>query len=172
MVPVGAGSGPKGIREGVGNVPAYTFATDVTKGLAMAKLTGGCHCGDVRYECDGPIRPAGFCHCASCRRASGAPMMAWMVVASDGFAFTRGWPAAYHSSGQVTRTFCGRCGTGLTYAHAEDEGEIDVTIASLDTPGAVAPTAHTWMEDAVSWDRPDEVLPSFARRRSGGGGEG
>jgi len=41
------------------------------------RLTGRCLCGAVRYECGAPISPAAFCHCESCRRASGAHAVAW-----------------------------------------------------------------------------------------------
>jgi hypothetical protein len=40
-------------------------------------VTGGCLCGSVRYQTAMPVSPPAFCHCASCRRASGADAMAW-----------------------------------------------------------------------------------------------
>ena len=32
---------------------------------------GGCLCGAVRYEAQGPLRPVVACHCDMCRRTSG-----------------------------------------------------------------------------------------------------
>ena len=36
-----------------------------------ATHTGGCLCGGVRYEVDGPLRDVVACHCSQCRRTSG-----------------------------------------------------------------------------------------------------
>jgi hypothetical protein len=59
----------------------------------------------------------------------------------------------------VTRTFCGACGTPLTYAHDERPGEIDVTTASADDPDAFPPTHHAWRADGVTWLRCEDGLP-------------
>ena len=37
--------------------------------------TGGCLCGAVRYEATGDPIVTGYCHCADCRRNSGAPVV-------------------------------------------------------------------------------------------------
>jgi len=74
-----------------------------------------------------------------------------------------GQPAIYRSSPPVQRAFCARCGTPLTYRHDDWAGQVDVTIGSLDEPARVAPVAHIWMQDAPSWDRPGDGLPSHPR---------
>ena len=33
---------------------------------------GSCLCGDVRYRVDGELSEFGYCHCRSCRKASGS----------------------------------------------------------------------------------------------------
>ncbi len=38
---------------------------------------GGCLCGTIRYRIAGPIAWAAHCHCAMCRRASGAVALTW-----------------------------------------------------------------------------------------------
>ncbi len=129
--------------------------------------TGRCLCGAVRYECGEPLS-ATLCHCESCRRAAGANVVAWVAVRRDQFRFTAGEPRTYASSPAVTREFCGACGTQLTYAHRDDAENIDITIASLDEPSAIAPRDHTWMGDALSWDRPYDGLPQFRANRSAG----
>lgn len=38
----------------------------------MSELhTGGCHCGNLRYQIDGPVDDVAHCHCTICRRTSG-----------------------------------------------------------------------------------------------------
>jgi hypothetical protein len=132
---------------------------------AQSPLVGGCLCGAVRYRCGAPIYPPAYCHCTSCRRACGAHVVAWFTVHRASLVFTQGQPAIYRSSPPVQRAFCARCGTALTYLHADAIDEIDVTIGSLDEPDRVAPVAHIWMQDAPSWDKPADGLPSHPGSR-------
>jgi hypothetical protein len=128
-------------------------------------LTGRCLCGAVRYRCGALLTPATLCHCESCRRAAGAHAVAWLTVRYDSLEFFAGTPVIYESSPGVRRSFCGRCGTPLSYWSAKRADEIDLTIASLDAPDAIAPVDHVWMSDALSWDRPGEGRPEHPRGR-------
>jgi hypothetical protein len=74
-----------------------------------------------------------------------------------------GEPARYRSSAEVSRTFCSRCGTTLTYRHDGDPDLVDVTASSLDDPEEFAPTHHVWLEDGISWDRANDGLLRFER---------
>jgi hypothetical protein len=51
----------------------------------------------------------------------------------------------------VVRTFCGRCGTSLTYEVEQRAAEIDITTASLDDPEAFPPTKAVFEEQKLSW---------------------
>jgi len=128
-------------------------------------LTGRCLCGAVRYRCPAPIASPTLCHCESCRRASGAHVVAWLTVALAALEFTAGEPVIYQSSAKVRRGFCGRCGTPLTYWTAKRGGEIDLTIATLDAPNGVVPIDHVWMSDALAWDHPADGLPEHPHSR-------
>ena len=127
--------------------------------------TGHCLCGATAYECGAPVIEPSFCHCESCRRAAGAHVVAWMTVKRDSFRITAGSPRSYASSPPVTRQFCEHCGTPLTYSNDQWPDTIDVTIATLDQPNSIQPAAHIWMEDALSWDRPNDGLSLYPRGR-------
>ena len=43
--------------------------------------TGGCLCGAIRYRITGAPVEALYCHCRMCRRAHGAPVVAWFETA-------------------------------------------------------------------------------------------
>jgi hypothetical protein len=135
-------------------------------------LYGGCYCGDIRYQTEDRVFHRTLCHCASCRRIGGAPSVAWFSVALPDFELTRGTPASFRSSAQVTRTFCPRCGTHLTYRHDGAGAEIDVTLCSLDQPGQLAPEDHTFTGDRLSWVNTADGLPQYRRSRAEGGREG
>ncbi len=129
---------------------------------------GGCFCGKVRYRVAGEPPTSAICHCVSCRRTSGAQSVAWLTFPLEGFSFVSGDPVEYRSSAEVSRTFCGGCGTSLTYRHDGDPGFIDVTTASLDLPNEVPPTHHVWLEDKVGWESVNDGLPRFERGSSPG----
>lgn len=131
---------------------------------------GGCRCGAVRYEAQGPATHLCFCHCESCRRATGVPGVPWATFEVARFKLTKGALTDYQSSLEAARGFCAHCGTSLTYRHKSRALQIDVTSASLDDPERLAPKAHIWMQDRLSWEIPGDSLPRFATVRTDGNG--
>ena len=129
--------------------------------------TGGCLCGAVRYEISGAVSNPCFCHCASCRRAAGAPMVPWGTCARTALRLTRGQLREFRSSQQVWRGFCAQCGSSLTYRHEARAAEIDVTLATLDDPARIAPLMHVWVGDRVPWLVIGDELPRHEAGVSG-----
>ena len=129
---------------------------------------GGCLCAGVRYQASGTVSTLCFCHGASCRRASGAPMVSWGTFARANFRLTRGSLAEYRSSPAVTRGFCAACGTALTYRNDARAAEIDVTLATLDDPTLLAPQMHLWVGDKLPWVSIDDGRPQFTAGISAG----
>lgn len=123
---------------------------------------GGCLCGAVRFEARGVPRDLCFCHCASCRRACGAPLVPWATFARAELTITRGALAQYRSSAAVLRGFCAACGSSLTYLNEARAEDIDLVLASLDDPGALAPTMHMWVKDKLPWVSIEDGLPRYA----------
>jgi hypothetical protein len=99
---------------------------------------------------------------------AGANAVAWLTAQADSFAFTSGKPIEFRSSPNVLRSFCGHCGTPLTYRHDARGGQIDVTLATLDPPVNIAPVDHIWMQDALAWDKPRDGLPQHSKTRRSG----
>ncbi len=126
-------------------------------------VAGGCFCGAVRYEIRGRLREASHCHCASCRRAAGAPVVTWATYPRHALRVTRGTAKELHSSPPVTRTFCPACGTPLTYFTRDEPEWIDVTVGSMDDPAAVPPADHIWTTSQLAWLAIDDDLPRWPR---------
>jgi hypothetical protein len=122
---------------------------------------GGCQCGAVRYEARGVPRYLCFCHCHSCRRAAGAAPVPWATFSRAELQITRGVLAEYRSSAHVVRGFCGACGTSLTFLNETRAAEVDITLASLDDPAAIAPAAHVWVQDKLPWLVIGDGLPQY-----------
>jgi hypothetical protein len=142
--------------------------TKVNSEQAQSSLTveGGCLCGAVRYRVSGTPSRITICHCATCRHASGAPLVAWSGFPACDFNFTRGVPARYASSPGVERTFCSRCGTQLTYRHYDVPETLDLTLASLDNPEAIVPEDHVWTAHRLSWIAVADGLPAYSGNRT------
>lgn len=133
-------------------------------------IEGGCLCGAVRYRAMSEPFACSLCHCRTCRLASGAPSVAWVVFHSNDFAFIGEEPSSFHSSPGVVRTFCGRCGTPLTYRHTSEPERIDVTTVTLERPDDFAPTKEIWIEHKVAWECLNDKLEHYPRSSAGGAG--
>ena len=101
-------------------------------------LTGGCHCGAIRYRTAGKPLHHALCHCRDCRRHAGAPMVGWTMYKAPDVTVTAGTPKVYRSSEHGRRHFCADCGTGLFYVNEQVlPGIIDVQSATYDDPDAI-----------------------------------
>lgn len=131
------------------------------------KLSGGCNCGQVRYELDGDPLRVGVCHCATCRKTSGSA-----------FSFFGIWPWTSASlSGELGcwrsraggERFCPQCGSSL-FCWPEDSDEIEVKLGTLDSPpGALIPAYELWIIRREHWLAPLDGAEQHARDRSGPG---
>lgn len=116
-----------------------------------SNITGRCYCGKVKFEATGPVLSQANCHCDNCRRAAGAQAVAWITVNASRFEFTSGEPKRYRTDTAAYRTFCGDCGTSLTYENDSRPDEIDITTGSLDQPENFAPTKDVFPDEKLSW---------------------
>jgi hypothetical protein len=113
--------------------------------------TGGCLCGKIRYTLTGDSLFNTLCHCPSCRRAAGAPVVAWTVFPNDALRFTGAKPTIYESSPGVTRTFCSSCGTPISCETKDLPGFVDMTVNSLDEPEDFKPQMNIWHRYKMDW---------------------
>ena len=79
-------------------------------------------------------------------------MLPFVTFSAEQFMFTQGTAANFHSSPGVTRSFCDRCGSPLTYRNDREPGKVDVMTCSLDDPEAFPPTYHIWVSHKLSWE--------------------
>ncbi len=127
-------------------------------------ITGGCHCGKIRYEASGKPLNSALCHCTDCRRHAGAPMVGWAIYPRGKVKITQGKPKTYASSADGRRQFCSDCGTGLFYTNdAAMLGVIDIQSATYDDPDALAPEAHIQVAERIGWMAHAHELPTFDR---------
>jgi hypothetical protein len=101
-------------------------------------LSGGCQCGAVRYRALPMLESSHICHCRMCQKAAGNFFAALVGVKRGDLTWTRGTPASFASSDQVTRGFCRDCGTPLFYDYRTSD-HLSVTTGSLDEPARCPP---------------------------------
>ena len=80
-------------------------------------ITGGCLCGEVRYELNGPPLDMGTCHCRNCQRWSGSAFHSAVAFALTDLSFTKNEPLRYQSSSIMERSFCPSCGSPLLFRY-------------------------------------------------------
>ena len=81
--------------------------------------TGSCYCGAVTLEATGEPIQMGYCHCANCRKYSGAPLAAFTLWKPDQVKITRGEElmGTFDSSEMTSRLYCIECGAHVMADH-------------------------------------------------------
>lgn len=114
---------------------------------------GRCACGAVSFKAEGPPKFVANCHCADCRKATGAAFSTWIGYRDEQLQW-EGAPAAHASSPGVIRQFCRACGSPLTYQGARWPGETHILIGAFDQPEAFTPSGDVFVDSALDWARP------------------
>ena len=120
--------------------------------------TGGCLCGAVRYQVDGPLRRVVYCHCEQCRRTSGHFVAATAcnsdhlsVSVDDGLRW-------YRSSSFAQRGFCGLCGASVFW-RPDHEDYMSIMAGTIDGPTGLDASTHIFVAFASDYYSIDDGLP-------------
>jgi hypothetical protein len=125
------------------------------------RIEGACLCGAIRYRVDGLPVQTTLCHCADCRRASGAPYVAWTFFRADTpLVWLRGRPKILQYA-KRERAFCGDCGTPLQFFDPAIPEWFEMNTCSFDDPACHAPADECWLVDRIPWCGGLENLPKF-----------
>lgn len=132
----------------------------------LSRAAGGCLCGAVRFEVQGTVTESGYCHCRTCQKQSGAPVVAWFAISPEGFRYVSGTPKKFRASAHATREFCGTCGTYLAFREDDASATLGVNTATLDDPNLVPPDFHIWHESRIMWFETADHLPRHAKGKA------
>ena len=128
--------------------------------------TGGCACGEIRYEVAGEPITMNYCQCRQCQRDSGTGHGAHLTffgapVSIGGHAAQ--WQVTGEEGTRKNRHFCPTCGAPV-YMSFPDIPELFVaSAASLDEPSRFKPQHVMWTEAGHAWDHLDTGLQRFAK---------
>ena len=127
-------------------------------------FSGGCLCGDIRYEGD-EESGGGHCQCRDCRLTSGTGHCSHMIVPERAFRVSgdvRFYSSPADSGNIVNRGFCPNCGSPIYSTNEGMPGVVFVRASSLDDPEVFKPRMVVYTDRAAGWDHVDPALPAFA----------
>jgi hypothetical protein len=118
-------------------------------------MTGGCQCGQLRYEIRAEPLSVYLCHCTECQRQSSSAFGMSMMVPRPAFVVTAGTPrrcTRTADSGRIIEgDFCEACGVRVVhYPQANDKVAI-VKPGTLDDTRWLHPVGHIWTKSAQPW---------------------
>lgn len=121
-------------------------------------ISGRCLCGNIRYLARAEPKWTALCHCESCRRATSAPVVAWMGFAPDQVTW-QGARTFFRSSEIATRGFCPTCGTQMSFESTRWPDEIHLYGVSRDDPEKYKPDLHCHYQEHLDWLNIQDSLP-------------
>ena len=124
--------------------------------------TGGCQCGEVRYECVGGSSELYVCHCRECQKQSASAFGISFIVPHTGFRVTQGAPnfrtRPTDSGGRVKCAFCPNCGSRLWHESEGGWETVSIMGGSLDNSRDISTAIHIWTSRKLPGvDIPDSV---------------
>ena len=133
----------------------------------MARYTGGCLCGEVRFKIEGePLRVA-QCHCDDCRKATGSAFATNIFVNEENLTVlqgnTKSFEHAADSGNAIVKEFCGSCGSQLFGHGSGRPGIKPVKIGSIDDIGSIQPDAEVFTSSALHYTRHLDFTQKFER---------
>lgn len=121
----------------------------------MGKVTGGCLCGQVRYESDEEPAIQAICHCPDCQKQSGGAFSVNVLVPTKSITFEGVSLAQYIVPGDsgtpVTRNFCNNCGSPLSTELDAFGNLAAIKAGTLDDSSWVKPEVQIWCDTAKGW---------------------
>jgi len=118
-------------------------------------MSGGCLCGQVRYETNAAPVWTAICYCRDCQRASGSGYMPVMGVRRADMRIsgeTKAFEVAA-ARGPSTRHFCPTCGS-LIFGGVEGPPDetMSVYVGTLDDPSVWSPRIAIFTRSRMPWD--------------------
>ncbi len=124
---------------------------------------GGCLCGSIRFEIEGPIRNIVYCHCSQCRKAQGSAFATNGIVMASDFKIISGQGelTAYESTPGQTKYFCKTCGSPLMSKSEATPDQVRVRLGTIESDIEERPMAHIFVTSKAGWEEISGDLPQF-----------
>ncbi len=150
------------------------------------RWSGGCQCGEVRYEIEAAAAAALYCcHCRDCQKQSASAFGMSLILPRAAFRLRQGalalWATRSDSGAPKRGHFCPTCGVRIFHDGGPESATISLKAGTLDDTTPLRPAAQIWTTRAQGWVvLPDdqlhyagepadeaEVAAAYAGRRDG-----
>ena len=124
-------------------------------------ITGGCLCGEVRYQISGRLFDASHCHCSMCRRQHGAAFATYADFEPGDFRWLAGEELVrvYATPSGDGWCFCSRCGSSL--AGTSGDEITSITLGTVAGDPGIRPESHIFVGSRAPWHEISDDLPQF-----------
>ena len=128
-------------------------------------VTGGCLCGELRYEAMAAPFDGAFCHCSMCRKSTGSLFSVVIFFNRSDFHIVQGEPKYFRASEFGRNASCGNC-SSIIFGAYDESPSIYVYLGSLDNPDDWPVieewSGHVFVDDKVSWYEIKDGLPQHS----------
>src|SRR5712691_1082833 len=129
----------------------------------MPVVEGGCLCGGVRFQVDGPFLRANHCHCSRCRKHSGTAVCTQARVRREHLRLLQGAELGrkLKTEGDASKAFCSVCGSSLFGGDLPDGAQVSIRLGAIDGDPGIRPQFHTYVDSKACWDEIHDELPQY-----------
>jgi hypothetical protein len=131
--------------------------------------SGGCQCGEIRYEVTGEAIGLYICHCLECQKQSASAFGITYEVTQTEFKVIKGipkyWVRDTDSGLKLRCAFCPTCGSRVWHDYGPSSKTISIKGGSLDEPVDVTNAVHVWVKRKL----PGIVIPDGVKQISDDG---
>ncbi|GJL83845.1 MAG: aldehyde-activating protein [marine bacterium B5-7] len=120
----------------------------------VESFKGGCLCGAVTYQVQGPFNGFHLCHCNRCRKATGSVHASNLFTEPENLTWLSGEEHVRRfdlpTAKRFARNFCEICGSALPYVNRPGTAVV-VPAGSLDDDPHYTPDDHIFWLERVPW---------------------
>jgi hypothetical protein len=134
----------------------------------MAKVTGGCLCGAVRYTAEADTAGAGVCHCRDCQKFTGSAFATVVMARKEEVTFSgslKTFSSVGGSGKPILRHFCPECGSSIAEEPGTRPGAVILNVGTFDDPAVAQPVLEIFRDNALPWVQISGDMQRFAKTR-------
>jgi hypothetical protein len=126
------------------------------------EVKGRCLCGKVSYALSGNLGIFQYCHCSRCRKFTGSPFAANIIVTPQQFRWIDGEELVGRyevaDAKHFATCFCKVCGSSMPWKSKSGRGVV-VPAGTLDDDPGLRPTQNIFVGSGANWYVNPDTLP-------------
>ncbi|WP_296101932.1 GFA family protein [uncultured Agrobacterium sp.] len=131
------------------------------------RITGQCHCGNVRYEAEADPEHVVICHCTDCQRLTGSPYRVTLRAKRQNIILTGVEPKLYRKKAENGNIrlmhFCSDCGAPLFSSAEQETGTWGIRWGSINERAALEPHVQIWARSRAKWVDDLKEIPAHPK---------